>query len=114
MTTITDIPTFACKPGCHACCGLVAFSPEEWASVAQEAARRGIKAIDCGDHTIPEPKVGLSCPFLESDGCGIYENRPALCRLFGAVDHPLMQCPEGCGPEKKLSNKVASKILHPR
>jgi len=29
-----------------------------------------------------EPGLDKLCPFLKSDGCGVYEDRPTVCRLF--------------------------------
>lgn len=39
----------------------------------------------------------LVCTHLGKDGrCGIYEHRPMICRLFGAVQD--LQCGHGCIP----------------
>ena len=29
-----------------------------------------------------EREAGTGCPFLEAEGCGVYEDRPGACRLF--------------------------------
>ena len=47
----------------------------------------------------------FTCPFVTAGGCGIYEVRPMICRLFGAVDAPMMECPHGCGPARKLTEQ---------
>lgn len=53
----------------------------------------------------------MTCPFLKNDSCGVCDNRPFMCRLWGAVDHPGMKCPWGCGPRKPLSDEEAKKLL---
>lgn len=39
-----------------------------------------------------EGRIGEPCPFLEGDGtntwCGIYEDRPLVCRAYSCVDDP--------------------------
>ncbi|MDP1879296.1 MAG: YkgJ family cysteine cluster protein, partial [Actinomycetota bacterium] len=44
--------------------------------------------------------------------CSVYEVRPAICRLFGAVKGELV-CPHGYAPESSalLSDKQAREIL---
>lgn len=37
-----------------------------------------------------------ACPALQSGRCEVYEVRPMVCRLWGAVEG--MQCPYGCVP----------------
>lgn len=41
----------------------------------------------------------------------MYEDRPLVCRLFGAVDHPNMKCPKGYGPAKLLPAAKEREIL---
>ncbi|WP_226780302.1 YkgJ family cysteine cluster protein [Oceaniglobus trochenteri] len=118
MTTTPDpaairalIPSFSCKTDCHDCCGIVPFSDvekqdamkvwplEQWERFGGKnwVARR---ALETGD-----------CPFLRQGKCSIYETRPTVCRLFGATDHPLMKCPHGCGPKRKISEIKSRAIL---
>lgn len=48
-----------------------------------------------------KPKT-MNCPYLTKEKlCGIYENRPLLCRLWGLVDEPRMRCPHGCKPSPR-------------
>lgn len=88
------IPTFRCNPGCTDCCGPVPFAKIEW------------------DLVIDKRKpTSLSCPYGVNGECDIYEQRPIICRLFGAVDTDKLACPHGCGPETKLSDKESSEIM---
>lgn len=87
-----QIPNFECKPGCTDCCGPVPFSRWEWAQVKDQRISDGIE-----------------CPYATKEGCEIYEQRPILCRLMGAV--PRLECPHGCGPKKMLPGKKEIEIM---
>ena len=89
-----QIPTFDCKPGCSECCGVVPVS--------------GIEA-----ESLPPivEKKGKDCQFISPFGCTVYENRPLMCRLFGAVNHRALTCPYGAGPELKLEDSKAREIV---
>lgn len=80
--------SFKCKGLCQNYCGPVPLT-------SGEAERLGIK----GAVMTPCKGETLSCDFLSSLGtCTEYENRPLVCRMFGAVDTPLLKCPHGCAP----------------
>lgn len=93
-----QIPTFACRPGCHDCCGPVTASSEEMARlpVCSEAAHAA--ALD-----------DWSCPHLGPAGCQVYSERPLICRLFGTT--PRLACPNGCRPEVMIDTGVEQQIL---
>lgn len=41
---------------------------------------------DNDSHYYLEGVIGTACPFLQEDGrCGIYENRPVVCRVYSCV-----------------------------
>lgn len=86
------IPTFNCKPGCSDCCGIAPFARREWARVADKRQAYGIK-----------------CPYVGEHGCDIYEQRPVICRIYGAVDE--LPCPHGCGPERRLTRAETYKLV---
>lgn len=88
------IPSFDCKPGCSDCCGPVPMAKPEWQAIklAKRAAGQ-----DC-----------LTCAYLVDGACSVYQDRPFLCRLFGATTDAKMACPHGCGPANPLSQKQAS------
>lgn len=92
------IPSFECIPGCTDCCGPVPFSRKEWANVD----RKVHVDDDC-----------QTCPYAdqkENGGCRIHNDRPILCRMFGAVDDPGLTCPHGRGPEVKLTKQEGDSI----
>lgn len=90
-----QIPAMKCQQGCTDCCGAVPFTKTE------------LKRIKVQRLPIV---VGQSCPYAQNGTCVIYEDRPFICRLFGTTEEPMMTCPKGCGPEKKLTAKQAEAL----
>ncbi|MBB1438557.1 YkgJ family cysteine cluster protein [Shewanella sp. SG41-4] len=91
------IPSFECKPGCHDCCGPVTTSSLEMSRLPEK--------------TIAEHEAALNewnCVHLGPNGCEVYEERPLICRMFGAT--PRMPCPEGCRPTEMIEYKTEAKI----
>jgi uncharacterized protein len=81
-----QIPAFKCPKKCRDCCGPIFFTGLEWFLVDNKKMAR--------DNL---------CPYALKTGCEIYERRPMICRLFGAVDEPRLTCSFGCGPAFRLS-----------
>jgi hypothetical protein len=92
------IPTFACKPGCHDCCGPVTASSEEVARlpVINEQARAAALAE-------------WACPYLGKNGCEAYLERPLICRLFGTT--PRLVCPHGRAPDEMIDPRLAEAVF---
>lgn len=87
------IPRASCKSGCTRCCGPVPFSPEEKERVNMPWRFEGIFA--------KHNPLSLTCTFaVPGTGCEIYENRPLICRIFGAT--PCFYCPEFPNPDPKM------------
>lgn len=88
-----QIPSFKCKPGCTDCCGPIVFSKSEWEDV-------------------PDKKnaTNIDCPYIQKGHCSIYENRPFICRLFGAAKDKQLECPHGCKPEIPLTKEKAQSL----
>ena len=89
------IPRFECNPGCSDCCG--PFLWNEWQAAEDE---RGLEYDQ------------LKCEHLSQGKCEIYEDRPILCRLFGASEHEAFTCPHGCGPAITLTRSETMDILN--
>jgi Fe-S-cluster containining protein len=88
-----EIPAFQCRKGCFDCCGPVPFAKEEWLRVRDK-----------------RPTTGFTCAYASDDGCAIYQNRPLMCRLFGAVDRDILLCPHGCRPHRLMSATRAAEL----
>jgi Fe-S-cluster containining protein len=91
------IPSFACKAGCHDCCGPVTASSEEMANLP-------FKSI--ADHEAA--LADLNCPHLGKNGCEVYGERPLICRLFGTT--PRLPCPNGKRPEVMIDAEIEQQI----
>lgn len=92
-----NIPTFACEPGCHDCCGPVTASSEE-------ISRLPVKSE--AEHA--EGLADWRCPYLGEHGCTVYAERPLICRVFGTT--PRLACPRGRKPEVLLAPKVEQQV----
>lgn len=91
------IPTFACTPGCHDCCGPVTASSEE-------VSRLPVKTDKEHDDALAE----YNCPYLGKQGCEVYDERPLICRLFGTT--PRMPCPNNQAPGQMIDERIEKKI----
>lgn len=85
------VPTIQCKGLCQQSCGPINMSAEE---------RRRIDARGVHIPTMRElndsiiDRGTVDCPALRDGKCSVYEDRPLICRLWGAVES--MPCPHGC------------------
>lgn len=91
------IPSFACTPGCHDCCGPVTASSEEAAQLPVKSEAQHRAALERFD-----------CVHLGPQGCQVYAERPLICRLFGTT--PSLPCPNGCGPAEKTAPAIEQQI----
>lgn len=92
-----QIPSFACVPGCHDCCGPVTASSLEMARLPVKSEAEHQAAL-----------AALSCPHLGAQGCTVYKERPLICRLFGTT--PSLPCPNGRGPKTMIDPRVEQRI----
>ena len=105
------IPTFQCVEGCTACCGPILMSRLEWGRIVKASGRVEKEIKQAAQQSVKSGKC--DCPFIdhEKGSCSIHDNRPAICRLFGAVDHPRLTCPYGKRPDVLLTEEQSSAIL---
>lgn len=81
-----SLPQVNCKGKCTEACGPILFSKAE----EDRMRRRAIAP--------PSFTEDLVCDKLKKGRCSIYENRPYVCRAFGATAQ--MRCPFGCVPTR--------------
>jgi hypothetical protein len=103
------IPALDCQGKCHTTCGPIDMSVRERERILE---RHGID--------IPHPPADLpisalpftDCPALTMlKTCGAYENRPTICRLWGATED--LPCVYGCQPldgQERLDTITAREI----
>ncbi|WP_199438461.1 YkgJ family cysteine cluster protein [Vibrio owensii] len=94
-----------CDPSCGGCCGPSPLS-------VSEAVRLGIE----GGLLITPLKStlthGVSCEYYEPmQGCSRYDERPLLCRLFGASEDPGLVCPKGARASSPLTVSQTNQIM---
>lgn len=80
------VPKVDCQGLCHGACGVILMSALEHRLIENHVGK--IPQRDMQD--------GLSCPLLneETKRCKVYDVRPLVCRLYGAVEG--MECKHGC------------------
>lgn len=61
----------------------------------------GVAAIEQGEE--------YYCPALRDGRCSVYDDRPTICRLWGATTS--MPCPHGCAPEDALTQSESFELL---
>ena len=85
------IPSSTCRKGCYRCCtNMIQYTPSEF------------KAM--GGYEFKE-----KCSHLKDGKCTVYENRPFVCRIYGASE--LFKC-EDCVPERMLSEEETLELVH--
>ncbi len=90
-----------CNRRCRASCGPIDMFRVEFRRIAEALGFEPPAHTPSGD-----------CPMLDATGsCKVYEIRPLICRLWGAVDTPGMRCAFGCEPERWLSKAEADGLL---
>jgi hypothetical protein len=88
-----QIPEVGCRGLCQEACGPIVCSTRE-----REVLRgRGVRLLPVLDQVDQAVAGGYTCPALTEAGqCAVYDARPMLCRLYGAVED--LRCPYGCAP----------------
>lgn len=91
-------PKITCSQGCNHCCYLNVSTTEDEAALLNKIIKNGYEIdedrvriqAEWGNEKktwIKQPKEKRLCVFNKSDGsCGIYENRPLMCRRMLCVD----------------------------
>lgn len=101
-----QIPVVECRGHCVESCGPISMTVDEAARLRGRGVDippllDAVAAIDRGED--------YYCPALEDGRCRVYEDRPTICRLWGATES--MRCPHGCTPEGALSQAESHRLL---
>lgn len=96
-----------CRTGCNDCCGPVPVTKAEAAKISSPML---LQDSPFGK-LLPSKGDCLTCAFSSPLGCTIYANRPLVCRLFGAVDHPRMTCPHGAKAKHLLTEAQSQELI---
>lgn len=94
---LQDMPAYTCPPSCSLCChGSILMSYVEYIAVMQCLKERlsdtALLELFRKRLGVLEDKGKLLCPFLNDDKeaqhCGIYHDRPLICRVYGTTASP--------------------------
>jgi hypothetical protein len=101
-----EIPVVPCRGLCVDSCGPISMSRAE----ADRVRAHGIEIPPMTDALEAiERGEDYYCPALRDGRCGVYEDRPTICRLWGATES--MPCPHGCTPERPLTQAESHDVL---
>lgn len=103
------IPDAGCKGLCVAGCGPIGMSILERELLAGHMT---FGQFPSAAHMLAEyleDPEAYQCPLLIGGRCSAYNDRPTICRLFGADEG--MPCPHGCKPDVVLTFDESSEIM---
>lgn len=103
-----EIPEGFCQGKCFETCGPIFMSNIEKSII--------IEFLGHDPFFTPEYIIAnadnlacLTCPLLVDNRCSIYDIRPLICRLYGAVEN--LKCSFGCKPKRFLTHKESVKLI---
>ncbi|MET7334272.1 YkgJ family cysteine cluster protein [Nonomuraea sp. NPDC005650] len=101
-----QVPQPSCKGLCADSCGPIDMHPRE----RQRIRARGVTIPHHDDAVDQLDRDGdYVCPALKDNRCTVYEDRPFICRAWGAVE--AMACEHGCRPEGGLMPDMEGALL---
>lgn len=104
------IPNVDCKGLCYCACTQVPAAKIE-INRTKKILRKKIFISNEELRKIKQKEAEKPCYALcmATLKCNIYDIRPAICRLYGAVKK--LKCPFGCEPDRYLTDKEALDIM---
>lgn len=99
-----EIPDVHCKGLCAETCGPIDCSRSERRLLRDRGIRLRalpLLSVEIGDI--------YTCPALVDGRCSVYDVRPTICRIWGAVES--MPCEFGCKPDQYLTDDEARATL---
>ncbi len=103
------IPALECRGLCQDSCGPIMMSQAEAKAIKDRVGARVDLRGEGRQIGLMNLKT-LTCPLLNPDGkCSVYEQRPAICRIWGNVQK--MACPHGCRPKKWMTREESYAVL---
>jgi len=100
------VPSLACRGLCVESCGPIAMSNAEDARLRELGVTIPSMVATAAAMANGEEYF---CPALVDGRCSVYEDRPTICRLWGATES--MPCPHGCRPDVPLTQEESHELL---
>lgn len=99
-----------CIEGCSDCCGPVYFSRLELKRAPRlEENMVALKQLLGMNLGVDWHFSCSACVYVTAEGkCGIYKDRPFVCRIFAATEEPALKCPHG----RKAPNPISIEETH--
>jgi Fe-S-cluster containining protein len=99
------VPRIECKGLCHTTCGMIPLIGKEKALTERVTTTQWTVL---GEGRLLYDADRGCCPFLQENRCSIYDERPLMCRVWGAAEG--LECPHGCEPEARMTGKRFKKL----
>lgn len=100
------VPNANCCGKCtESCYNVPAFESEPIVALTDP---KHVRHVSRANRFVILAEADGKCPHLIDGRCSQYENRPLVCRLYGA-SAPLL-CPFGCKPDRLLSKHEADSL----
>jgi uncharacterized protein len=100
-----QVPEVHCKGLCADYCGPIDASVVERRLLRERGVRlRALPLIEVGTGR------ARPCPALVDGRCTVYDIRPLICRIWGAVRR--LQCEHGCEPDRWLSDLESRALIN--
>jgi Fe-S-cluster containining protein len=101
-----QIPPVDCRGQCLESCGPISMSRQEQGKLLAQGINippmaEAIAALEKGED--------YYCPALIEGRCSVYDDRPTICRLWGATES--MPCAYGCTPDDALTQEESYRLL---
>ena len=102
------IPEVHCKGLCDAACGMIPMGQLEKEQI-EAAIGRPLTTSPMDNGNVMLGDLGDSCELLVMGRCTVYDQRPAICRVFGAAEG--LPCRHGCVPDRVMRDVEAAQLF---
>lgn len=102
------IPEVHCKGLCVEQCSTAPIAAVELEAL-EKSLGRALKRSDDPRGFTMLGDIGAPCELLIMGRCTAYDQRPAICRVFGAADG--IRCPHGCEPDRVMTKTEAAQVF---
>lgn len=102
------IPEAHCKGLCIDACGTIPMGTFEKDQI-ETAIGRPIGTSELDDGTVLMGEPGSTCELLVMGRCTAYDQRPSICRIYGAAEG--LSCGHGCVPDRRMTRPEALQLI---
>lgn len=102
------VPEVHCKGLCVDACGIIPMAALEKEQI-EAAIGRALDTSLLEDGTVVLGEPGSTCELLVMGRCTAYDQRPSICRVYGAAAG--LPCGHGCVPDRPMTDHEARQLV---